>query len=106
MYELVDQEGQSIVQPYSITETFSKYQGVDQIPPPFTVSIGANDLVQDTVYMGRNAPYCLGPEDHESFQQNFSVTVGGGFYLLTTTVSISRGRFSGIYRVDVSIINP
>jgi len=105
VYELKDQEGQSITQPFDFTETFSNYTGVSTLPKPLSghSSVG---LVQDTQYFGKTLPDCLGPNDNESFDQRFIVTVGGTQFSLSTVVHIARGRASGNWFVDVTTTTP
>lgn len=105
-YELLDQAGESITQAYSITETFSNYMGPDSLPADLTINIPENGVIGDTQYFGRTAPSCPGSDDHESFNQKFIAKVGGKNYNLTTVVHISKGRFSGTYKCDVSITTP
>jgi hypothetical protein len=58
------------------------------------------------IFIGKTLPGCLGLNDNESFDQSFVVTISGRQYPLTTVNHISRGRFSGAYKVDVSITTP
>jgi hypothetical protein len=45
---------------------------------------------------------CPGPNDNESFDQQFIVTIGGLPFNLSTVVHVSRGRSSGNWFVDVN----
>jgi hypothetical protein len=108
VYELVDQNGVAITSAYSITEKFSNYThsasyASGTAPSDFTKSIGANQLVQDVMYLGKPLPNCLGSDDNESFNQTFVVTFNGKPYPLTTVNHISRGRFAGVHKVDIDI---
>jgi hypothetical protein len=108
VYELTDVNGTAITPAYSITEKFSNYQHSSSYtsgttPSDFMTSISANGLVQDTMYLGKTLPSCLGPDDNESFDQSFVVTLNGTQYTLTTVNHVSRGRFAGVYKVDVTI---
>jgi hypothetical protein len=98
-YEATDQNGNPFNYPYVITETFTDYQGPASAPSPLSFSISSN-AVGDTIYIGKRAPACLGPDEHESFKQHFSVRYNNKDYPLTTVVSISRGRYNGVYQVD------
>ena len=111
VYELEDQGGNAITSAYSITETFSNYShsttySSGTTPASITKNISANGLVQDTMYLGKTLPNCLGSDDNESFDQSFVVTMNETQYTLSTVNHISRGRFSGTYKVDVSITTP
>lgn len=104
-YEVVDQNGDSFNYPYVITEQFSNYQGPDSLPADFAQSVSQN-AVGDTMYFGKRAPACLGPNDHESFEQRVVVKYKNKDYPLSTVISVSRGRFAGTYKVDVVITTP
>lgn len=105
VYELKDQQGQSIAQPYDFTETFSNYSGVSTTPGPVN-GHSSTGLVQDTMYFGKTLPDCPGPDDNESFDQRFIVTISGTPFSLSTLVHISRGRSSGNWFVDVTTTTP
>jgi hypothetical protein len=104
-YEVIDQNGDPFDVPYSITESFTDYQGPSETPASFTRSISSN-AVGDTQYLGKTYPACLGSDEHESFKQHVTVTYNQTQYPLSTVVSISRGRFAGQYKVDVDITTP
>jgi hypothetical protein len=105
VYELKDQEGHALAIPFDFTETFSNYGGVDTLPGPEN-GHSSTGLVQDTMYFGKTLPNCPGSNDNESFDQRFTVTVGGTQYSLSTVVHISRGRFAGVWKVDVTTTTP
>lgn len=63
-------------------------------------------LTGDYNWVGFKYPTCLGPNDHASVQQNWSVTVNGNNYNLSTTMSISVGRFNGTYEANNTITIP
>lgn len=105
VYELKDQQGQPLAIPFDFTETFSNYSGVDTLPEDVPGHSSAG-LVQDTQYFGKPLPNCLGSNDNESFDQRFIVTVAGIQYSLSTVVHISRGRFAGDWKVDVTTTTP
>lgn len=109
VYELEDQKGEPVTIAYSITENFSNYTSTNTAlttPGSDTKNISANGLVNDTMFLGKTLPNCLGSNDHESFDQSFVVTINGTPYSLSTVNHISRGRFSGTYKVDVTITTP
>lgn len=58
-YEVVDQNEDPFNHPYSLTESFTDYQGPDSAPASFTLTISSN-TVGDTQYFGRTAPACPG----------------------------------------------
>jgi hypothetical protein len=66
----------------------------------------ANGTVTDAQFVGFTYPSCLGSNDHHSYTQNFSVSVAGVNYNLSTTVSISNGNFSGTPTDNVAITTP
>jgi len=105
VYELEDQEGESITQPFDITETFSNYSGVASLPAN-RQGHSSTGLLQDTMYFGKTLPDCPGLNDNESFDQRFFVTIGVTQYNLSTVVHISRGRSSGNWFVDVTTTTP
>jgi hypothetical protein len=111
VYELQAQNGTAITSAYQITEKFSNYAHSTSYtsgtkPADFTTNISANGLVQDLMYLGKPLPACLGSDDNESFDQSFVVTISGTQYTLTTVNHVSRGRFAGTYKVDVTITTP
>lgn len=105
VYELKDQQGQSLPIPFSFTETFSNYSGVASTPADLSGQ-SSSGLVQDTHYFGKTLPNCPGSNDNEAFDQRFIVTVAGREFNLSTVVHISRGRFSGVWKVDVTTTTP
>lgn len=109
LVELVDQDQppQPVEQGYTITETFSDFQGnFGSLPPNLTLNVTPNGAVADNHYAGRDAPNCLGANENHSFRQRFFVTIGSSTYDLSTVFQISKGRFSGEHRVDISIVTP
>lgn len=74
--------------------------------PSQNVPEAAFGVVTDAQFVGFTYPTCLGLNDHHSYTQNFSVTVGGVNYNLSTTVNISDGKFSGTAQDNVSITTP
>jgi hypothetical protein len=109
VYELEDQNGDPVTVAYSITENFSNYSSTNTsltIPGSDTKSISANGIINDTMFLGKTLPNCLGSNDHESFDQSFVVTINGTPYNLSTINHVSRGNFSGTYKVDVTITTP
>lgn len=105
MYELKDQEGQSMTQPFDFTETFFNYGGVSTKPRDVSRH-SSQGLVQDTMYFGKTLPNCPGANDNKSFDQRFIVTTGGTQFSLSTVLHISRGRSSGNWFVDVTTTVP
>jgi hypothetical protein len=105
VYELKDQAGQPITQPFDIRETFSSYSGFSTLPGDVNAH-SSQGLIQDNQYVGKTLPNCLASNNNESFDQQFIVTIGGRTFSLTTLVHIARGRFSGNYAVDVTTTNP
>jgi hypothetical protein len=113
-YDLVDQNETVINATYQITELFSAFSSTipgDTIPSTMgPITILAGSAASDTQYTGFTTssthPMCLASNDHDSFRQTFSVTLSGKAYPLTTTIGISRGRFSGTYEVNNSITRP
>lgn len=106
--DLLDQSGTKIVTSgnFTLTEMFSNYSTtVSCLTVPPTQGSTQNTSVQrpaDTQFFGTRAPACPGPNDNESFDQSFSVTLNGKTYPLTTLRHISRGYFTGVPKVDVS----
>lgn len=105
VYELKDQQGDAITQPFDFTESFSNYSGVDTTPGPRN-GHSSEGLVQDTSYFGKILPACPGANDSESFDQTFTVTIGTSQYNLTTVVHFSRGRSSGNWFNDLTTTTP
>jgi hypothetical protein len=105
VYELKDQDGQAITQPFDFTETFSNYSGVSTTPGDLT-GHSSQGLVQDTMYFGKTLPNCPGNDDNESFDQRFIIRIGNAQFSLSTVVHISRGRSSGNWFVDVTTTTP
>jgi hypothetical protein len=106
VYDVVDQAGQSIDATYTFTYWFSDYQGPRSLPSPHDVSMTPDSLLTDTQHFGKNAPACLGPDEHESFKIHHYTTVGGQRYDLSTVITVSKGRFSGEAKVDAPITTP
>jgi hypothetical protein len=109
-YQLVDQTGAPFLLAYTLSESFSNLITTNSalgLPTPSqNVPIPANGIVTDAQFVGFTNPKCLGSNDHHSYTQNFSVKVGGVTYNLSTTVSISNGKFSGAPQDNVSITTP
>ena len=111
-YQLVDQSVSRNPFPvaYSLSESFSNLSTTNPalgLPTPSqNIPIGVNQYVTDAQFVGFTYPKCLGSNDHHSYNQNFSVSVGGVTYNLSTTVSISNGNFNGTLRDDVTISIP
>jgi hypothetical protein len=111
-YQLVDQSttGDPFPLAYTLSESFSNLSTTNSalgFPTAFkNVPIPANNLVTDAHFVGFTYPTCLGSNDHHSYTQNFSVTVGGVTYNLSTTVSISDGNFNATPQDNVSITTP
>src|SRR2546430_9994167 len=108
VYELLDENGDPITEAYSITENFSNYSSSpsSSAPSSDTKNISANGIINDTMYIGKTLPACLGSDDFESFNQTFVVTMNGQTYNLTTVVQVTRGRTNGAYYVDVVTATP
>jgi len=114
-FMVVDQNRSEFLTPYTITESFSNFTSTipgDTQPAPRTSSNSdpTNFFASDIQYVGFTTsptfPMCLASNDNDSFTQNFTVTVNGQAYPLTTTISIQRGRFSGTYEVNSTITKP
>jgi len=110
-YNLLDQKGGTILGGnFTLTENFSNYSTtVSGLTIPPTQSSTQNTSVQtlaDTQFFGTVAPSCPGSNDHESFNQSFSVTVGSTTYPLSTVNLIQRGEYSGTFHVDVTVQTP
>lgn len=104
--DLADQDGDPLNVAYSLTETFTDYQGPVSTPPPTTFQISATGFANDTMWFGKIYPMCLGANENETFNQHLSVTIGGNSYVLTTVIHIERGRFNGTPRVTSTITTP
>jgi hypothetical protein len=113
-YAMYDQDSpaQLVYGGYSVTETFSGVAGCCQTAGPkshpATVPPNSGHLVfGDIQYLGYAAPTCLGPNDNQSFTQNFTITVGTApnqaTYNVPLTNSATLGRSSGTYEVNVTI---
>ena len=72
----------------------------------YKASVRATRLVGDYQYAGFTYPTCLGSNDHSSYTQTWTATVGGTQYNLSTVVSISLGEFSGTPEDNVNITTP
>jgi hypothetical protein len=109
IYELVDGTGTPIGFAYTIAEHFSNFSTTNSAlkqPTALSASIPAGGLVGDYQYAGFTYPTCLGSNDHSSYTQTWTVTVGGTQYNLSTVVSISLGEFSGTPEDNVNITTP
>jgi hypothetical protein len=106
--DLLDQSGAKILTngDFTLTEMFSNYTTtVTGLTVPPTQSSTQNTSTQqpsDTQFFGTRAPACPGPNDHEGFNQSFSVTLNGKNYPLTTVRQISRGYFNGTPNVTIT----
>lgn len=111
-YELVDQESpaQPIQGNYTLVEIFSNYSttvpGLTQPPNQDNPIVYAQTMLGDTQFFGTKAPSCPGSNDHESFNQAFTVQIGSKSYPLSMVNSIQRGNYSGTPTVNVSIVTP
>jgi hypothetical protein len=113
-YILHDQEGQAIEANYVLNEHFDNYNSsvpTLDTPTDEQASVGAGDSnIGDLQFFGKTAPACPGIDDHESFDQHLSVTVGIApntkTYPLTMINHVSRGFFDGTAKVDVTIAHP
>jgi hypothetical protein len=112
-YALYDQDStpQPVYGGYTANESFSNFSGVGSSPSAVSATVPLNHLVfGDNSYIGYTEPTCLGSNDNQSFNQNFTVTVGSApnqtTYNMTLTNSFSRGRFSGTYKDDITITKP
>jgi hypothetical protein len=100
-YVLVDQEGQRIVQPFTLIEEFAS-----NAEPSRRFDIPANKIITDIHSRSRTVPACLLFDEHDSLVQGFTVISGVGRYDLTTLVSIAVGDFTGTRNVIVEITRP
>jgi hypothetical protein len=109
-YQLVDQDNppKGINDAFTLTESFTDYVGPAGTPGNLSknISEGNSGVFGDTQYFGKTAPSCLGTDDHETMKQHISAKVGNKTFSISTVVSISRGRFAGTNKVDVSISTP
>ena len=111
-YQLVDQESpaQPIQGDYTLVEIFSNYSttvsGLTQPPNQSNPIVYAQTMLGDTQFFGTRAPSCPGSNDHESFNQAFTVQIGSSSYPLSMVNSIARGNYSGTPTVNVTIITP
>ncbi len=95
---------------FTLTEYFSNYTSSygGTIPPTqtFTQNTSIQQLA-DTQSLGGPYPsQCPGPNDNESFDMTFKVTIGGKDYPLTTVRHVSKGNFNGTPKVDVTTTTP
>src|ERR1700722_10858284 len=109
-YQLTDANGNPFPLAYPLSESFSNLNTTNSalgLPTPSTnVPIPANGYITDAQYIGFTYPKCLGSNDHHSYNQQFSVVVGGTTYPLSTIVAVSNGNFSGTAKDDVTITTP
>jgi hypothetical protein len=109
-YILVDSTGAPFAPAYSLNESFSNLSTTNTaLGLPAAVKkapIPANGFVTDAQFVGSTYPTCLASNDHHSFTQKFSVVVNGMTYNLTTTVSISDGKFNGTAEDNVTTTVP
>jgi len=108
---LVDGTGAAFPSAYNIAESFSNFKktpsnsGLGQ-PTATNSDIVAGGLVTDSQYAGYPYPTYFGSNENDSYTQNFTVTVCGTKYPLSTTVSISLGNFNGTAEANVTITTP
>lgn len=108
-YAVYDQDSpeQLIYGGYTLNEAFTPKTGCCSQPTAHPAVVPLNYVYAgDNIYIGHNAPTCLGSNDNQSFSQSFSVKMGSTSYPVTLTNSITRGRFSGNYEVNVTITAP
>lgn len=108
-YNLLDQkEGTILGGNFTLTESFSNYSttvaGLTVPPPESSTQNTSIQTLADTQFFGTKAPSCPGSNDHESFNQSFSVTVGSTTYPLSTVNQITRGEYAGTFHVDVTVV--
>ncbi|MCP9495947.1 MAG: hypothetical protein MSG64_15980 [Pyrinomonadaceae bacterium MAG19_C2-C3] len=109
---LVDQNGERILQPFTLGEVFSNYQSPAGFPAPTfePASIAAGEFVGDIQTLAFPGFQCLVPNDTQSFTQKFYVEVGQGQskkrFDPSTTIRIEKGNFAGTLRVDRTITTP
>ena len=106
--DLLDQNGNKITnsRPFTLNEMFSNYSSTNtNLTKPATQNEPQNTRTQgpaDIQFLGRAAPSCPGPNDNETFDQSFSVTINGKTLPLTTVRHISRGYFNGALKVSIT----
>jgi hypothetical protein len=99
--DLLDQKGAKIVTTtnFTLTESFSNYTstyGGTNLPTQSSTQNTSIQRLADTQAFGGSYPNnCPGPNDNESYDQSFTVTMGQTTYTLTTVRHISRGSFNG-----------
>jgi hypothetical protein len=113
-YLLVDQEtpAQTIQGNYTLVETFTNYStdvsGLTVPPTQDNPIVYAQSMLGDTQFFGTKASSgCPGSNDHESFDQNFTVQIDSAHsYGLSMVNLIERGFYSGTATVTVTISTP
>ncbi len=113
-YFLVDQEvpAQTIQGNYTLVENFSNYTtdvvGLTVPPTQDNPIEYAQTMLGDTQFFGRKASSgCPGSNDHESFDQEFTVQLDSSHsYGLTMVNVVDRGYYSGTATVNVTISTP
>jgi hypothetical protein len=113
-YFLDDQEtpAQTIQGNYTLVENFTNYStDVSGLTAPTTQDnpiVYAQTMLGDTQFFGTKASSgCPGANDHESFDQGFTVQIDSSHsYGLSMVNSISRGYYSGAATVNVTVITP
>jgi hypothetical protein len=82
--------------------TFGQVQG-----NPFTQDLSTRNWFPDIMAYGYIATpagvACPGIDEHQTFNQHWSVTVGSVAYPLTTVIHIERGNFAGAPNVTSTI---
>lgn len=110
VYSLRDQQSpsQNIDGTYTLVESFSNYTNTygGSVPATLNFNMTPGGFPSDVQYLGKVSPACLGNNDHEEFDQSFSVTIGGTPYSLSTVNHIARGEYSGTATVNVTITTP
>lgn len=106
--DLLDQFGNPIYAKFTLTTLFYNYSAtsLSLIRPP-TYKSSQDTTVQrvsDTQIVSRQAPVCPGPDDHEQFDQSFTVQLNGKTYPLTTVWQVQRGYYAGAPDISVKII--
>jgi hypothetical protein len=105
-FYLLDQSGQRILDPFTISEAFAQYHGPFSPPTADPSNIPANSVVPDNQFIGFPYPRCLAPSEEEDFLQGFSVQIGQASYDLSTIIFIHKGNDGGVLKVDSDIIVP
>jgi hypothetical protein len=113
-YILVDQNGNEILTPYTVTEIISNFTSTipGAHPTPVTIvntdpsTTDASDIQSVSYTTSPAHPMCLASNDHSAFTQTFSVLSNGSNYGLTTTISVMKGRYNGTYTVNGTITIP